>query len=320
MMTTTLSPQPPAQGGDDGAAARLKAFLPLTRAVGHRWARRDDKEDLTQEAALALWRVLRERPDAPASLLQIVADHAVRDALRRGKSVDRPLARDRERIWGVVSLDTLMEDEAGWLAIEGSLIRRRRHGELANPTEETALARILYCDLWERLTSRQRQVLELRLQGYTRKGIEVKMGLCHSRVNTIITVIQDKARALWEERPGPACVTVMEAAHELGMDPKTIRYYCRRGMLEAVDENGIWLIRRPLRLRDCRDLAVATVAEAARELRLNRSTVAKFCLQGKVEGAYRQGYQWRIPRPIRLNKDGHDSYAGHKQLPGNRGS
>jgi len=319
-MTTTLSPQPPVQAGDDGVAARLEAFMPLARAVGHRWARRDDKEDLAQEAALALWRILRERPDAPASFLQIVADHAARDALRRGKSVDRPLPGERERTWGVVSLDTLMKNETGWGAIEGSLIRRRRHGELANPTEEMALAWMLYDDLWDRLTSRQRQVLELRLQGYTRKGIEAKLGLCHSRVNIIITIIQDKARSLWEERPGPAYATVTEAAHELGMDRKTIKYYCQRGMLEAVCEHGIWLICRPLRLRDGRDPVIATVAEAARELHLNISTVARFCLQAKIEGAYRQGCHWRIPRPIQLKKDGQDDQAGHKKQPGNSGS
>jgi DNA-directed RNA polymerase specialized sigma24 family protein len=289
--------------------------LPLARAVGHRWARGDDKEDLAQEAALALWKILRERLDAPASLLQIVADHAARDALRRGKSIDRPLPRERERTWRVVSLDALIEDKVGWQAIEGSLMRHRRHGELPNPTEETALARVLYCDLCDRLTSQQRQVLELQLQGYSRKGIETKLGLSHTWVNTIINSIRDKAQSLWEERP--AYATVTEAARELGMDLKTIKYYCQRGMLEALREQGHWLICRPLRLRDSRDPAVATVAEVARELHLNRSTVAKFCLQGKIEGVYRQGCQWRIPRPIRLKKYRHDGYAGHKKLPGN---
>ena len=104
------------------------------------------------------------------------------------------------------------------------------------------------------------------------------------------------------------------------MDLKTIRYYCQRGMMEARREQGHWLIRRPLRLRNVKDPAVVTVAEAARELHLNRSTIAKFCFQGKIQGAYRQGCQWRIPRPIRLKKDGHNGYAGHKKLPGNSGS
>jgi hypothetical protein len=167
-----------------------------------------------------------------------------------------------------------MEDEADWQAIEGSLIRRRRYGELPNLAEETALAWVLYCDLCDRLTSQQRQVLELRLQGYSRKGIRAHLKLSRTAVHTIINIIRDKARSLWEERPepGPAYATVTQAARELGMDPKTISYYCQRAMLEALREQGRWLIRRPFRLGNGRDAAVATVAEDARELHLNRST------------------------------------------------
>ena len=88
-------------------------------------------------------------------------------------------------------------------------------------------------------------------------------------------------------------------------------------MLEAVEDGGEWLIRRPLVLRNHRDQEMATATEAARELRLHPTTVARLCLQGKIEGAYRQGCHWRIPRPIQLRKDGQDGHAGHKKLPGN---
>jgi len=199
-MTTTLTRTP----GSDGAAGRLEALLPLIRATGRRWARRigrygADGEDLAQEAALGLWRVLRERPDAPVAFLKEVAASAARDFLKRGKSVDRPLPKERKHIYQTVSLEVLMGDEEGWDSIEASLIRRRHRGELPDSTYEVALASILYRDLRSRLTPQQRRVLELRLQGYTREEIGSKLGVGPTRVNTLIVTIRQKARPLWEE-------------------------------------------------------------------------------------------------------------------------
>jgi len=54
--------------------------------------------------------------------------------------------------------------------------------------------------------------------------------------------------------------------------------------------------------------AIATVNEAARKLYLSPVTVAQFCRQGRIEGAYRQGKLWHIPRPVRLNGN-HQGYA-----------
>ena len=251
---TTILTQSPVQAAGDGAAARLEAFLPLIRATGRRWARQLGwdgalAQDLAQEATLALWRVLREHPDAPAGYLKDIADHAARDALRRGKSVDRPLPRDRERSWRVVSLDVLIEDEPGWDAIEGNLIRRRRHGELPSPTEEVATARIMLQDLRERLTPRQREVLELRLQGYTREEIGARLGLGQTRVNTIITVIRDRARPLWEEEPAPApepaFITTDELARELHLSRVHAIRLCRQGKVPGARRVGKrWLIPR----------------------------------------------------------------------------
>ena len=216
-MTTTLT-KPHVQAAGN-VAARLEAFLPLIHATGRRWARRIGRygaaEDLAQEAALALWRVLRERPDAPAGYLKDAADHAVRDALARGKSVDRCLPRERQRTWRAVSLDALMEADPGWDAIEGSLIRRRHYGELPSPTEEVAVARIMLQDLRCCLTPRQRQVLEFRLQGYTREEIGARLGLGQTRVNTILLIIQKKAGPLWDEEPVAAPEPIFTTAHQL---------------------------------------------------------------------------------------------------------
>ncbi len=251
---TTILTQSPVQAAGDGAAARLEAFLPLIRATSRRWARRLGRdgalaEDLAQEATLALWRVLRERPDTPASYLKDVADHAARDALERGRSVDRPLPRERQRTWQVVSLDLLMEDEAGWDAIEGSLIRRRHHGELPNPTEEVAIASVLYREIRDRLTPRQREVLELRLQGYTREEIGARLGLGQTRVNTIITIIRHKAQPLWEEEPTPASepafITTGELAQELHLSRVHAIRLCRQGKVPGARRVGKrWLIPR----------------------------------------------------------------------------
>jgi len=241
---TTILTQSPVQAAGNGVAARLEAFLPLIRATGRRWARRLGwdralAQDLAQEAALALWRVLREHPYAPASYLKDVANHAARDALERGKSVDRPLPRERQRTCQVAS----------WDAIEGSLIRRRHHGELPSPTEEVALASILYRDLWDRLTPRQREVLELRLQGYTREEIGARLGLGQTRVNTIITIIRDRARPFWEEEPPPApepaFATTDELAQKLHLSRVHAIRLCRQGKVPGARRVGKrWLIPR----------------------------------------------------------------------------
>ncbi|MBU2008719.1 MAG: sigma-70 family RNA polymerase sigma factor [Chloroflexi bacterium] len=249
---TTILTRSPVQAAADSAAARLEAFLPLTRAVARRWARRmgwdgTRAEDLAQEAALALWRVLQERPDAPAAYLKDVADHAARDALERGKSVDRPLPRERARTWQVISLDLLMENEGGPDTIEEALARRKRRGELPSPTEEVATARIMLRELRERLTPRQGQVMELRLQGYTREEIGARLGLGQTRVNTIITIIQKKAGPLWQEEPVPASKPVFMTASELAREMKYSHVQacrlCREGKIPGARRAGKrWLI------------------------------------------------------------------------------
>ena len=46
----------------------------------------------------------------------------------------------------------------------------------------------------------------------------------------------------------------------------------------------------------------ATVAEAAQELCLSPVLLGKLCREGKIQGAYCQGHQWYIPRPVRVKE------------------
>jgi excisionase family DNA binding protein len=142
-----------------------------------------------------------------------------------------------------------MEDEPGWESIEGSLIRRRHYGELPSPTEEVAIARIMLRELWECLTRRQQEVLELRLQGYTREEIGAKLRLGQTRVNTILLIIQKKARPLWEEEPipasEPAFITTRELAQKLHVSRVHAIRLCRQGKIPGARRVGKgWLIPR----------------------------------------------------------------------------
>jgi len=166
---------------DAPAAQRLEMYWPLIRAAVWRWADpgRWDHEDLVQEAALAVWLVLRDRPDVSVSFMRVVADHAARDSLIRGRSVDRVLVGGKKKggriqnPWSLVSMDALQEDPMRWRTFESRLVgmARRSGGDLPSPTEDLAVAQILYKELWDTLTPRQRSVLDLRLAGYTQADV-----------------------------------------------------------------------------------------------------------------------------------------------------
>ena len=258
-MTIVARPQKPS---NTAAAELLERYRPLIYSTAKKWARRDGMaiEDLVQEVSLALWQYHQEHPDAPGAHLKGVAHDAAREALRRGSSVDRPLSRKRLRIWKMVSLEVLMEDEAGWDAVEGSLIRRRRYGELPFPTEELALARVLYSELRDRLTPRQREVLALLLQRYTLAEVARALGLCPSRTHRLIQVIRCNlqllcAAPLPPPPPDPEWATVKEAAEVLGLSRRSTTRLCREGKIpgarrvERPDRRGMqWLIPRPVGL------------------------------------------------------------------------
>lgn len=250
--------------GDSLVERRLAALQPLVVATALRWAHRHrrDAEDLGQEILLALWRCLRDRPDLPVTYLAQVAEHAPRDALRREKSVDKALAHDgrRREAQQLASLEALMEDEVGWQELEFRLARRPRRVGVPRPTEELALARLVVAQLRARLTPRQRQVLGLRLRGYSGLEIMRRLGLAStSNVPRMMGVIRRQFRELWEDSlPLPdhdtGWATTGEAAGELNLSRVRVISLCREGKIvgaqrvERSDRRGMrWLIPRPVR-------------------------------------------------------------------------
>ncbi len=218
---------------DAPAAQRLEMYWPLIRAAVWRWADpgRWDHEDLVQEAALAVWLVLRDRPDVSVSFMRVVADHAARDSLIRGRSVDRVLVGGKKKggriqnPWSLVSMDALQEDPMRWRTFESRLVgmARRSGGDLPSPTEDLAVAQILYKELWDTLTPRQRSVLDLRLAGYTRADVARRLRIRENRVHYIIKAIQARAKGVWEEPRVRTCV-MCGAMLPGGSSPR--RRYC----------------------------------------------------------------------------------------------
>ena len=285
--------------------SRLQELQPVVRAVARQWSRDCPAEepDLVQEMALTVWMILSRRPDAPREYLAAAVRNTALSYRRRGVSVDR--LYQRRHLWHTESLDALLDEDPD--GDRGRLPAQRRDG--ASPVEDIVVARFLYAQLRQRLTARETAFLELRLQGFSPEEAGDLLGLRRSQRDRVGTRLRAKARALWETEgpvPGTAYATVREAARELGVTPTTVYYYCQHGILEGARlVRRCWLIPRPLRLPDYAvpgDPALATVAEAAQELCLSPVTVAQFCRGGKIQGAYREGRQWRIPRPVQLRK------------------
>ena len=45
--------------------------------------------------------------------------------------------------------------------------------------------------------------------------------------------------------------------------------------------------------------ALATTKEAAAELGVSESRIRQLCIAGRIVGAYKQGRDWVMPRPVR---------------------
>ena len=58
-------------------------------------------------------------------------------------------------------------------------------------------------ELWEYLTPRQRQVLELRLQEYSESEVATVLGISQASVSKHVIYIKVKAAAAWCDKPQP---------------------------------------------------------------------------------------------------------------------
>ncbi|MFA4837450.1 MAG: helix-turn-helix domain-containing protein [Dehalococcoidia bacterium] len=296
---------------DSNFQSRLEELQPAMKAIAYHWASDcpADREDMLQEMALTLCLVLRRYPDAPREYLTGALKRVPLDYRSRGSSVNRINQKKRKRHWHTVSLDALLDESEG---VSGRRYHPRQGDGNSSPVEDMVVAELMCAQLRERLTPRENAFLNLRLMGFSVDEAGQKLGLNRCQTNNVTTRLRTKARALWEA-DGPVAgtdyVTVDQAASELGLSPITVRCYCQRGILAgALKQGQQWLIRRPIQLQHVprsKNAAIATVAEAACELYMSPVTVAQFCRQGRIEGAYRQGKLWHIPRPVRLNGNHH---------------
>jgi len=222
--------------------SQLKNLQPVMRAVAQQWStdRPADEDDLLQEMALELWRLLQHRPDAPREYITTALRRVPLKYRARGSSVDRPSPKRRTHQWQIESLESLMEQGG-----DGSHPHQRN---LDSPVEDKVIARLMQAELQERLTHRQAAFLQLRLQGYSPKEIKDECGLSWPQVKGLAVKIRAKACILWDG-DGPACATLAEAAQELGLPLRVVNRYCHQGMLDGARfERGRWLVPRPIKL------------------------------------------------------------------------
>lgn len=153
----------------------LTELDPDIQNLAKRWARDcpDAWEDLAQEARLAIYLELKEKPACPRNHLFRRAKHEILDYRKKGKSVDGKLDKTykRKHIWGLASLDA---DPVVVVAASSNLYFKPHQ---LRPVEDLALTRVAYAELRSRLTEQQRQYLSLRLQGYNRREADVLLGL-----------------------------------------------------------------------------------------------------------------------------------------------
>ena len=238
MTTSTQTKTPPTH---TNLESLLEKWWPLIRAAAWRWADQTDRadhEDLVQEAALAVWRHLQKEPEAGAAYLRQVAEHAARDSLCRGKSIDRPLVQGKKKgeprrrnPWVLESLEALQEKEEK--AGRGFAVHPRRDGVLPDPTAELALAQLMHDALKERLTPRQRQVLELRLQEYSESEVATLLGISQPQVNRHVIAIRAKALAMWGDSVMPLAREILTPAEERRRQRARQRYARRREAYNA---------------------------------------------------------------------------------------
>jgi DNA-directed RNA polymerase specialized sigma24 family protein len=223
--------------------SRLKDFQPVMRAVAQQWStdRPADEDDLLQEMALELWRLLQHRPDAPREYITTALRRVPLKYRARGSSVDRPSPKRRTHQWRIESLEFLTEQD-------GNGGNHDRQRNWVSPVEDNVIGNLMQSELFQSLTRRQATYLRLRMLGYSPKDIHDEFGLSWAQVKGLGVKIRAKARILWDG-DGPACATIADAAHELRLPLRVVNRYCHQGKLDGAHfERGRWLIPRPIKL------------------------------------------------------------------------
>ena len=180
--------------------ARLEQLEPDIRRLARRWCRDrpDAADDLAQVARLAMWLMLKERPDAPVQHLKYRAKQEILDEKKLGRSVDGrldPVTRRAFR-WLIVSLDAPRLDGQEPLADSLASGPVHAHNLWESPVEEEALGRVLYQTLRELLTPREDTLLALLLLGYLHKEAGAMLRLTKQQVHRTHQAIQRKAVVL----------------------------------------------------------------------------------------------------------------------------
>ena len=195
----------------------IERYQPLVHKIAIKWSHLwpAQRDDIAQEISLTLWQVLKRWPDAPLNYLTVVANQAAHKYLSRGVSVDRPLRLKRRQRWEMVPLDLLQADEEGDEFTAEDKVRRHQHAdEWASVVEDLVVARLLYLDIYGRLSKLERQVLQARSLGYRNREAAVLLGLTYVQVKNARHRVAAKARRLWDghtelpatlPRPGSSC-------------------------------------------------------------------------------------------------------------------
>ncbi len=172
--------------GQDQKAAFLRIFaeyaLALERLAGAYVAAREDREDLVQEIAAALWRALpgyRGEASERTWLYRIAHNIAITAAVRQRKRNTREVARE-----------TPPEYPAGGNAEQDLMAEEKR--------------RMLFAAIRE-LPAADRQITVLHLEGLTGAEIEAVTGVAEGAVSTRLTRIREKLRrAIRSQEAGDA--------------------------------------------------------------------------------------------------------------------
>ena len=199
--TTHIKPDSSIQSTESRLAALEGYINDAVRHCGARDRGSFDFEDMVQAATLEVWKELRDYPNAPIGYIWQVAYRAALHVLRLGKSVDSPGAARRAN-YQILSLEALLQSTEGQETGD-ALARHRRHGEMSNPTEDIAIARVMDYELRQSLTPRQEQVLDLRLRQYSESEVAAVLGITQESVSNHVLKIRTLALAAWGDKPQP---------------------------------------------------------------------------------------------------------------------